>query len=362
VVETLGLDPGCGGGALDHRWTGQRAGSIAASPTQELNMRHNPARRPTYAALLVCGVLGASLLTDPSSLASSGPPADRAAVQARPFRATSYWNTPLGRAPRDPHNGRYIRDAQKLAHSQHYLKLVIGRWGMPTYRSGAGDPVFRINPAAGPTVRIHIPRGARPMPTTDAAMVVHDRSTRQVVNLTGAHFHKARHRWTARAASRYFSNSNGIAQGLPTGTRGNLGHRGIPGSVQAVTRKEIRRGVIRHRLEIYWWETAPRTPSGREAYFPMTGSEASLKHGVVPEGIVIRIKRSVNLRAKHLNRAAFVIARALQRYGAVIGDNSGSGNNLKLQSNARWAGVLTATSLRSIPWKDYVFVKGGFRP
>jgi hypothetical protein len=170
------------------------------------------------------------------------------------------------------------------------------------------------------------------------------------------------HKWTARSASRYRSDSNGIAQGLPTGTRGNLGHRGIPGSIQAVTMKEIRRGAIRHRLEIYWWETAQRTPGRLEAYFPMTGAEAASKSGVVPEGIVIRIKRSVDLRTRHLSPAALTIATALQRYGAVIGDNSGSGNNLKLQSNAHWAGVLGPKSLHTIHWKDYVFVKGGFRP
>jgi hypothetical protein len=339
-------------------------------------MRHIPARRPSYAAgLLLCGVLGASLLTDASSVASPSTstlaatvdrasPDARAAATARtrPFRGASWWNTPLGRAPRDAHHARYLRDAQVARHTQGYLKLVIGKWGMPVFRSRAADPVYRINPAAGPTVKVRIPRQARPMPTTDAAMVVVDGTTRQVVNLTGAAFHKATHRWTARSASRYWSDSNGIAQGLPTGTRGNLGHRGIPGSAQAVTRKEIRRGVIRHRLEIYWWETAPKTPSGAEAYFPMTGAETASKSGVVPEGIVIRIKRSVNLSTKHLSPAALTIATALQQYGAVIGDNSGSGNNLKLQSNASWAGVLTATSLHTIPWKDYVFVTGGFRP
>jgi hypothetical protein len=334
-------------------------------------MRTSPARRPAYAGILVLGgVLGASLLSDPSSLAASrpsatsavgSPDARAAAGRTRPFRATSYWNTPLGRAPIDAHNRRYIRDARKLAHSQHYLKLVSGTWAMPRYRSGPGDPVFRIHPATGPTVRIHIPRRARPMPTTDAAIVVVDHATRQVVNLTGAAFHPSTHQWTARTVSRYFMNSSGIAQGLPSGTRGNLGHRGIPGSVQTVTRKEIDRGVIRHRLEIYWWQTAAKTPAGREAYFPMTGAEAS-QGGVVPEGIVIRIKRSVNLRARHLSPAALTIATALQRYGAVIGDNSGSGNNLKLQSNAHWGGVLGPRSLHTIHWKDYVFVRGGFRP
>jgi len=246
-------------------------------------------------------------------------------------------------------------------HSQRYLKLVLGDWGMPSYRSGTTDPVYRINPASGPTVRVHIPRGARAMPTSDAALTVYDRASHQVVGLGGARFHRATQRWSARTVSRYGSSTNGIAQGLRGGTRGNLGHRGIPGSVQAVTMNEIRRGAINHRLEVYWWETASRTPTGHEAYFPMTGSEAG-KVGTVPEGIVIRIKPSVDLTHKHLSPAALTVARALQRYGAVVGDNSGSGNSLKLQSNVDWRGVLAKDSLRSIGWRDFAFVKGGYRP
>ena len=129
----------------------------------------------------------------------------------------------------------------------------------------------------------------------------------------------------------------------------------------AVTKGEIQRGKIRHRLEIYWHETASRTPEGRSAYFPMTGSESG-KSGVVPEGAVIRIKPSVNLKARSLSPAAYVIARALQKYGAVVGDNSGQGNSMKLQGNTNWSGILNKDSLRSIPWSDFVFVKGGYRP
>jgi hypothetical protein len=331
-------------------------------------------RRPWYAAVTLLGtVLVASTLSGPSSGALPHRPAEavgggRVAAAAaaathptRPFRATSYWNTPLGNAPRDPHSARYIRDAQVAAHSQGFLKLVLGAWGMPRYRAGARAPLYRINPASGPTVRVHIPARARPMPTSDAAVVVVDPISRQVVTLGGARFNSSAHRWTAATVSRYALHSNGIARGLPTGSRKNLGHRGIPGSVQTVTRKEISRGVIKHRLEMYWWETASHTPGRREAYFPMTGAESG--HGAtVPEGIVIRIKRSVDLRARHLSPAAYTIARALQRYGAVVGDNSGSGNNIKLQANARWAGVLTPDSLKAIRWRDFAFVKGGFRP
>jgi hypothetical protein len=128
-----------------------------------------------------------------------------------------------------------------------------------------------------------------------------------------------------------------------------------------VTKAEIQRGKIRHRLEVYWWETASRTPNGKSAYFPMTGAESG-KTGVVPEGAVVRLKRSVNLDALHLSPAARVIARALQKYGAVVGDNSGTGNSLKLQAHVNWRGILNKDSLRKLHWGDFVFVKGGYRP
>jgi hypothetical protein len=114
-----------------------------------------------------------------------------------------------------------------------------------------------------------------------------------------------------------------------------------------VTKAEIQRGKIRHRLEIYWHETASRTPEGRSAYFPMTGSESG-KSGVVPEGAVIRIRPTLNLKRLSLSPAAYVIARALQKYGAVVGDNSGQGNSLKLQGNTNWGGILNRNSLAKI--------------
>jgi hypothetical protein len=280
----------------------------------------------------------------------------KAATGSRPFKASGYWNTRLGSAPVSRHSAAGIHDAQ--AHSGTHVSLVLGDWGMPVYRSKASDPLVRIT-SSGHTVRFHMPLKARPMIGQDAALTVIDRSTNQVVGLFGAHLSGGK--WGVSGLSRYRYSSNGIAGGLPGGGKANFGHRGIPASVPAVTRAEIRRGKIRHRLEMYWHETAARTPEGKSAYFPMTGSESG-HSGVVPEGAVIRIKGSVNLQRLHLSPAARVIARALQKYGAVIGDNAGSGNSLKLQGNANWSGVLNKDSLRSIAWSDYVFVKGGFRP
>jgi hypothetical protein len=99
----------------------------------------------------------------PSATPQTGPTAAAAGATAtgshRPFRRGSYWNTPLGRAPHDPHSRSYIHDALLGAHSQNYLRLVFGDWGMPIYRSGGADPVYRIEPGQGPTVRVHIQKG-----------------------------------------------------------------------------------------------------------------------------------------------------------------------------------------------------------
>jgi hypothetical protein len=326
-------------------------------------MSHTTARlRATlYSFATLALVAGAATLPQTLETAAHGATrpdvtAARAATGSRPFKASGYWNTRLGNAPVSPHSGAWIRDAE--AHSGNHLSLVLGDWGMPVYRSKASDPLVRIS-SGGHTVRFHIPLHARPMIGQDAALTVIDRSTNQVVGLFGAHVSGGR--WSVSGLSRYRYSSNGIAGGLPGGGKANFGHRGIPASVPAVTKADIHRGRIRHRLEMYWKETASRTPDGRSAYFPMTGSESG-HTGVVPEGAVIRIKRNVNLQGLHLSRAALVVARALQKYGAVIGDNAGSGNCLKLQGNTNWSGVLNKNSLKSIPWRDYVFVKGGFRP
>jgi hypothetical protein len=294
---------------------------------------------------------------DPAAHGATQPTKERATVAgARPFQPTSYWNTKLGHAPHSPHSAKWIQDAQ--AHSGTHLSLVLGDWGMPVYRAKPSNPLVRIT-SSGHTVRVHIPRRARPMNGSDAALTIIDPATNQVVGLFGAHVSGGK--WSVSGLSRYRYQSNGIAGGLPGGRKANFGHRGIPASVPAVTKAEIRRGKIRHRLEIYWHETASSTPEGRSAYFPMTGSEGG-KSGVVPEGAVIRIKPGVNLKGLSLSPAAYVIARALQKYGAVVGDNPGQGNSMKLQGNTNWSGILNKDSLRSIPWSDYVFVKGGYRP
>ena len=326
--------------------------TVSFGPRQARSRAHRRALTAAAAAgVALVAVLPVAVSSTSSAVAAPEPV----------FTATSWWNTPLGNAPVDPNSARYIADSQQLAHTQNYLRLSIGAWGAPTYHAVATDPLYTITPTTyGNSVTVHIPASAQPQPTSDAELTIYDPSTNQVVGLWGGAYNSTTRKWTTAGIDRYYLNSDGVAA-KSGGMKGNEGHRGISANFRGIRQDELLAGAINHRFEVYWWATASQTPEGARAYWPMTNAEQN-KGGVVPEGIVVRIKPGVDLSTRHLSPSALVIAQALQKYGAVVGDNSGSGNNLKLQANANWTGLLAANSLAAIPWSDYEFVKGGYRP
>lgn len=288
------------------------------------------------------------------------------AAPSRAFLPSSYWNTPLdlsGPAPVHSNNAAWIADSLKSAHTQNYLALTMGSFALPYYSSTCTDKAYTINPAKyGDTYTVRIPAGAKPMPGTDSELAVFDMCSNQAVGLHHAVFNGTA--WTSDGLDHYALNSQGLARKIATSdSTTNSGHRGIPSPIRAVRHDEVTAGAISHRLECYWHATAEVTPEvgDKEAYWPMVGAENG-KGGIVPEGVVIRIKRSVNLASYTLTPAARTVAKSLQDYGCTVGDNSGSGNRLKIQANASWAGMLNVDSLKPLTWNLWEFVRGGYDP
>jgi hypothetical protein len=276
---------------------------------------------------------------------------------AADFGPRSWWNRPLdasGRAPVHPRSEAFIADSLDPDHTQPWLRLTVSPlWAQPIFRSTCEDRKYTITPAKyGKRVRLHIPVKARPASGTDAQLTIYDRCKGAVFGLWQASYKRT---WRANGTERYFLASNGLAGTLPQSNDvRNFGHRGVPPSVRAVTVREIRAGVVDHRLSCFWHATA------ESHYWPMTAHEKD-KGGIVPEGIVIRIKPRVRLR-RFVSGAALVIARALKHYGCLIGDNSGSGNHLKLQL-ADWSDHgLRPRSLSKLTFDKWEFVRGGYRP
>jgi hypothetical protein len=286
----------------------------------------------------------------------------------RAFESSSYWNTPMpANAPVDPNNSKYIADSQNSSNTQNYLRFTAAPgtsqgFGAPIYWADINDPVYTITPSQyGKTIQARIPKGATPMSGSDGGLIVYDIQGDVVIELWQAEYSSSNNTWSAASTTRYYLSSNGLDSGVSgSDNSGNFGHRGISPSSRAVRVDEVKDGAINHRLECFWWATGKQD---KDHYWPMSGDEGA-KGGIVPEGIVIRIKPSVNLNGRGLSNSALVIARALQDYGCMVGDNSGAGNRLKLELNEEaWKDLgLTYDALSQIPWSNWEFVKGGYDP
>lgn len=187
--------------------------------------------------------------------------------------------------------------------------------------------------------------------------------------------------WTSNGASVHFFASDGVDgcwplmyPPWPNGDIRNLGHRGMPGSIDVVRFKEVQavagqtNGNLGRMLNLL----IPNTKA--QHYFPYVGHETGGSPQDIPEGTVIRMKSGVSLTG--LSPGAAVVARTLKLYGAVVGDTSDTipGNrraairmeNLIAEgSTYRWSdpGVeITPTSLSSILLDpaNFEFIKFGY--
>ncbi len=293
----------------------------------------------------------------------------------RPFHSHSYWNKPLPPdAPIDDNSNLYIADANNPDISTPFLGLTGApgarqSFAAPLVWSSSEDPQYTIVPSRwGKPLKVRIPDGVLPQSGSDGALWIIDRTAPQGGVL--AQLYKARfngYTWSAVSTSQYRISSNGLnRKSSGSDEASNDGHRGIPPHIQMVRLDEIKAGVIEHRLACYWHATGRPDISTPWFYWPMVGYERG-KGGVVPEGMVMRIKPDVNLSLRPLSPVARIIATALQQYGCIIGDNSGGKNNrLKLERNeTAWKTLdpeLNFNALASLPWEDWEFIQGGYDP
>jgi hypothetical protein len=291
----------------------------------------------------------------------------------RAFTSSSYWNTPLpADAPAARRSRRILAFIRRIA-STNYVHLSgttsTGRWGNPIYWSDPDDTAYDIRnscsfsqPPEFSSVRI--PSGAKPDPTSDSAMTVYDLSKNIVYGFHLAAYNDVNNSWSACGGAVYYLGSNGLDGDLKRSDHpANGGHRGLPPPTFAVRFDEVQSGTIDHVLKI----AVPRTKCRH--VFPMTGNECGTsKKFAPPEGTRIRIKPTVDLSTLSLSPEALTIARALQTYGAVIGDQSGGPVSLKLENVVAegrghlWDGLLDAESLASIPLGSFEVIRLGFDP
>lgn len=283
------------------------------------------------------------------------------------FTADSFWNMALpDDAPEDPRSAEFL--GWLAGHTGGFLLSGLGqnRWGMPCFDASRSDPTWEVS-LANPTQQsrpiledgLRAPERALTAltGTADSPIVILDRARGYQVALWQTSADTSGFR--AVDAAIYWDDSNGLAPGdeNPDGDPRNHGHRGVAPSTMLIRRPEIDHGID-HVLKA----AIPGTAEWHVR--PMVGHEPN-RGGVIGQGMRLRIRADVDLDRYDLSAPALTIARALQRYGAIVGDNSGADRIvLKVEQDiGQWSGVdLQIDSLAAIPVEDLVFVRAGWQP
>lgn len=277
----------------------------------------------------------------------------------RPFADTSPWNTPVpGEAQIHPDSDHLVQALAASATQWPGLHVSIHPWSVPVYYVDPSTPLVDVyarlsNEGEHLTLRWPVPRESEPAPETDGHMTLVDRDGQR-----GYDFFQARPRgdgpWDCTLCATIDLSGSGIRppQGEVRPWYRAHGSRacGFPLIAGLITPDEIRSGRIDHALVIAY-------PGIRQAGFVAPASTGHPANGRIsrddgiPCGGRIQLDPTLDVASLDLPPAGRTIARALQEYGAFVGDFSET-INLYADGSARarayWAGRLDAHTIRTL--------------
>jgi len=251
----------------------------------------------------------------------------------RPFSADSPWNTPIPANPLlDPNSAALVADLASSSPWGPHLDVNVEDWSVPVYWADASTPTFQVLAHVGgdgwtgtdgmeATGTMPIPPGATPDPAGDAHMAVVDRARGLEwgcwdMRLEGG-------RWVAGLCATADLSGAGVRPPATSARPWTAAHGaracGYPLLAGLIRVDEIEAGRIDHALVIAY----PHIRSGWFTPPASTGSARGSANGI-PCGGRIQLDPALDLDALGLSRTGKIIARALQTYGAYVGDYSGA--------------------------------------
>ena len=245
-----------------------------------------------------------------------------------PYTKTSIWNTPIGSSPRyDPHSAEMITN---LVFAHDGKIITPGTFNYPVYFADANTPrwnipckIYKCTVASpnGEVIRtdmvedVPILPDAQPAPDTDGRMIIIDTVTFAEYDLWRAE--RVETGWSAGNVSVYSI----LWDGTPT--RHSSRGAGVPSYAGLVRPWEIQQGRIEHVLAFGYTE-----PAEGKCVFPASKTDGvSRLPFAIPEGAHLQLDPSLtekDFEQMGLDRTGRIIARALQEYGMILVDHSGS--------------------------------------
>jgi len=273
------------------------------------------------------------------------------------YDPASFWNQPIAAtADIDPNSAAMV-SASLAGYSGSANFANSNDWGRPLAYANTVSTTYVLGCTVydcGTSVSFRIPRYAMPAIGSDHHLTVLDPSTNSEVDMWLAGYDAGAGSWTA--GSRYVTASNGwgaecapgqYCQGAVAAGFAALGGVARP--------EEIAQGHIDHALSF-------ATPYTRAGYIacPATHTDGTMDDpAAIPEGGRIQLDPSFDVDVQLWPPWEKVIARALQTYGAYLGDSGGSlaivaePNLDRGYDSWSLAGVpATAPSLADLPWSS----------
>jgi hypothetical protein len=290
---------------------------------------------------------------------------DASAADCRaPYSASSPWNTPIGPLPayagpaaiRTAGIGTITSDPTQYTFPVYEVDSSTPR--QPVRVAGSYSDVSaggrRLRVHADRTVKIPIPDGVEPAAGGDAQLIVVDHATGDEWGFWRAE-RSEQGAWRAENAYHYNINWDGVPPRSRNGNAFASRGAGVPYHAGLVRACELRMGRIDHALAFAYDSPSPHH------VFPATKSDGKgSATDDLPEGSRLQLDPALTVRdieAWGCTGACLVIARALQRYGMYVIDNSGRPKiMLEYDGTARWNGLVTSATVSPIPLSAFKLV------
>ena len=342
-------------------------------PWRHAENRRNRATLVTLAAgalvaaltLAACGGDGPpDGAADAAASSGTAEQGQQAASCTRPYSDDSAWNTPIGKAPTyHPDSATFVEGIEapltsdptqftypvyEITSETQRRQVNIEGW----FSNVLADGTRLENQRAG-TVDIPIPAGAEAADGFDAQIIMVDPERG---GEWGASVLAENSDGTYEAWNVYHYNTAWDAftppddEGKPIWARG----AGIPYLAGLVRPCEIARGSIDHALALSY-------DSPRHAYVaPATKSDGASDSPLdLPEGARIQLDpflTELEIRSWECSSACFIVAQALQEYGAIVVDNAGRSKlYFEFEGTANWDGTVDQNTVSPIP-TNHLFV------
>lgn len=280
----------------------------------------------------------------------------------RPFTDDSPWNTPIpANAELEPDSAGLIEDMAGSSPFGRKVDINISGYSIPLYFVNSSTPTVPVTADIGgqgwgaggfnATFDMPIPPGAAPDPEGDGHLAVVDLERGLEWGC-----------WTMDGSGRHAGlcatsdlTGTGVRpradQASPWWDAHGARACGFPLSAGLIRPEEIEAGHIRHALVIAY-------PHIRAGFYTPPASTAQARVGDnsvstrgIPCGGRVQLDPAVDVDAMDASPAAKVVLRALQEYGAYVGDYSGAISlyaDGSPDAKARWSGVLDTASVADV--------------